>query len=113
MTAATFFTALAGVIAVIGLAIFIFGIPPEIKRKMERTALKTMGENKLSYVAKGASHKASGLSISVSNALQAKLTRSPPPTRPTLSSSRRASATSLAAQARTHSAKQQARLQTA
>ncbi|KAF9699512.1 hypothetical protein EKO04_002196 [Ascochyta lentis] len=52
MAAATFFTALAGVIAVIGLAVFLFGIPPELKRKMERTALETMGENKLSYVAK-------------------------------------------------------------
>jgi hypothetical protein len=55
MTAASFFTAVAGVIAVIGLAVFLFGIPPELKRKMERTALKTMGENKLSYVAKGMS----------------------------------------------------------
>lgn len=54
MAAATFFTALAGVIAVVGLAIFLFGIPPELKRKMERAALKTMGENKLSYMAKGA-----------------------------------------------------------
>lgn len=53
MAAATFFTALAGVVAVIGLAIFLFGIPPELKRKMERAALKTIGENKLSYVAKG------------------------------------------------------------
>ncbi len=53
MTAATFFTALAGVIAVVSLAVFVFGIPPELKRKMERAALKTMGENKLSYLAKG------------------------------------------------------------
>lgn len=53
MTAASFSTAVAGIIAVIGLAVFLFGIPPELKRKMERTALKTMGENKLSYVAKG------------------------------------------------------------
>lgn len=53
MAASTFFTALAGVIAVIGLAIFLFGIPPELKRKLERSALKTMGENKLSYMAKG------------------------------------------------------------
>lgn len=52
MTATTFFTVLAGVVGAIGLAIFLFGIPPELKRKMERTALKTMGENKLSYVAK-------------------------------------------------------------
>ena len=59
MAAATFFTVLAGVIAVIGLAIFLFGIPPELKRKMERTALQTMGENKLSYVAKGASSRSS------------------------------------------------------
>ena len=55
MTAATFFTALAGVVAVVSLAVFLFGIPPKLKRKMERTALKTMGENKLSYVAKGMS----------------------------------------------------------
>ena len=53
MAASTFFTALAGVVAVIGLAIFLFGIPPELKRKLERSALKTMGENKLSYMAKG------------------------------------------------------------
>ncbi|KAJ4313125.1 hypothetical protein N0V94_007104 [Neodidymelliopsis sp. IMI 364377] len=52
MTAATFFTGLAGVIAIISLAIYLFGIPPELKRKLERSALKTMGENKLSYVAK-------------------------------------------------------------
>lgn len=56
MTAATFFTGLAGVIAIISLAVYLFGIPPELKRKMERSALKTMGENKLSYVAKGRSH---------------------------------------------------------
>jgi hypothetical protein len=53
MAASTFFTALAGVIAVIGLAVFLFGIPSELKRKLERSALKTMGENKLSYMAKG------------------------------------------------------------
>ncbi|OSS50812.1 hypothetical protein B5807_04116 [Epicoccum nigrum] len=52
MAASTFFTALAGVVAVIGLAIALFGIPPELKRKLERSALKTMGENKLSYMAK-------------------------------------------------------------
>lgn len=53
MSAASFFTALAGIVTVIALAIFLFGIPPELKRKLERSALKTMGENKLSYVAKG------------------------------------------------------------
>ncbi|KAF3001926.1 hypothetical protein E8E13_006720 [Curvularia kusanoi] len=52
MSASTFFTALAGIVAVIGLAVFLFGIPPELKRKLERSALKTMGENKLSYMTK-------------------------------------------------------------
>ncbi len=52
-TATTFFTGVAGAIAIISLAIYLFGIPPELKRKLERGALKTMGENKLSHVAKG------------------------------------------------------------
>jgi hypothetical protein len=43
----------AGFIAVFALAIYLFGVPPETKRKMERTALNTMGENKVSYMAKG------------------------------------------------------------
>lgn len=55
MTAAQTFTVLAGIIGVIGLAVYLFGIPPELKRKMEKQALKTMGENKMSYIAKGAS----------------------------------------------------------
>jgi hypothetical protein len=46
-------TILAGVIGVIALSIYLFGIPPEMKRKMERQALKTMGENKMSYMVKG------------------------------------------------------------
>lgn len=53
MAAAKFFTILAGIIGVLALAIYLFGIPPELKRKLERQALKTMGENKMSYVAKG------------------------------------------------------------
>jgi len=47
-----FFTALAGVLAVAGLAVYFFGIPPEWKRAMEKSALKTMGENKASYMLK-------------------------------------------------------------
>lgn len=31
-----------------------FGIPPELKRKMEEKALETMGENKASYLMKDA-----------------------------------------------------------
>ena len=52
-SAASIFTALAGVLAVAGLAIYFFGIPPELKRKMEEKALDTMGENKASYIMKG------------------------------------------------------------
>ncbi|KAF2635328.1 hypothetical protein P280DRAFT_411756 [Massarina eburnea CBS 473.64] len=53
MTAAKLLTVLAGFVGVVALAIYIFGIPPEVKRKMERQALQTMGENKMSYMAKG------------------------------------------------------------
>ena len=53
MTAAKFFTIAAGIVAVFALAIYLFGIPPEYKRKLEKQALKTMGENKMSYMAKG------------------------------------------------------------
>lgn len=45
-------TGLAGVLAVLALAVYLFGIPPEMKRKMEKAALKTMGENKASYMMK-------------------------------------------------------------
>jgi hypothetical protein len=47
MAATNFLTALAGIISVISLAIYLFGIPPELKRKLERQALQTMGENKM------------------------------------------------------------------
>ncbi|KAF2869511.1 hypothetical protein BDV95DRAFT_498062 [Massariosphaeria phaeospora] len=52
MTAATVFTIFAGVLGVVALGIYLFGIPPELKRSMERQALQTMGENKMSYMAK-------------------------------------------------------------
>ncbi|KAL5375242.1 hypothetical protein DPSP01_011341 [Paraphaeosphaeria sporulosa] len=52
MTTSKFFTVLAGIVSVLALAVYLFGIPPEVKRKLERSALKTMGENKLSYIAK-------------------------------------------------------------
>lgn len=52
-TVATVFTVLAGILAVIAIGIYFFGIPPEAKRKMEEKALKVMGENKASYVVKG------------------------------------------------------------
>lgn len=54
-TISAILTGLAGVLAVLGLAVYLFGIPPEMKRKMEKAALKTMGENKASYMMKGKS----------------------------------------------------------
>jgi hypothetical protein len=55
MTAFTsLLTGLAVVVGILAIAIYFFGIPPELKRKMENTALKTMGENKASYMLKGA-----------------------------------------------------------
>jgi len=49
------FTILAGLVALAAGYFYLFGISPEMKRKMEKQALKTMGENKMSYMAKGAS----------------------------------------------------------
>ena len=49
------FTVFAGIVALIAGAVYLFGIPPEYKRKMEEKALETMGENKASYMMKGAS----------------------------------------------------------
>jgi len=44
---------LAGVVALVSLYVYFFGIPPEMKREMEKKALETMGENKASYILKG------------------------------------------------------------
>jgi hypothetical protein len=46
-------TGLAITIGILAVAVYFFGIPPEMKRKMENAALKTMGENKASYMLKG------------------------------------------------------------
>lgn len=53
MTAAQIFTVFAGILALAGAYLYFFGIDPETKRALERKALKTMGENKMSYMAKG------------------------------------------------------------
>ncbi|KAK3045018.1 hypothetical protein LTS18_014773, partial [Coniosporium uncinatum] len=45
-------TVLAGILAIVAGAVYMFGIPPEAKRKMEKAALDTMGENKASYMMK-------------------------------------------------------------
>jgi hypothetical protein len=42
-----------GLVALTAAYFYFFGISPETKRKMEQQALKTMGENKMSYMAKG------------------------------------------------------------
>lgn len=39
-------------IALFAAYIYLFGIPPEVKRQMEEKALETMGENKASYLTK-------------------------------------------------------------
>ena len=48
----SFLAILAGVVAIAALSIYFFGIPPELKRQLERKALQTMGENKASYLVK-------------------------------------------------------------
>ncbi|EMD94423.1 hypothetical protein COCC4DRAFT_34100 [Bipolaris maydis ATCC 48331] len=52
--AVSFLAIFAGLIALTAAYLYVFGISPELKRKMEREALKTMGENKLSYMTKDA-----------------------------------------------------------
>jgi hypothetical protein len=53
MTAAQIFTVFAGILALTAAYLYFFGIDPETKRTLERAALKKMGENKMSYLAKG------------------------------------------------------------
>ncbi|KAL6159557.1 hypothetical protein ACJQWK_06030 [Exserohilum turcicum] len=47
-----FLTIFAALVALATAYLYFFGIPPELKRKLERQALKTMGENKMSYMTK-------------------------------------------------------------
>lgn len=56
MTATTIFTVIAGLLALLAGAVYLFGIPPQLKRAMEEKALETMGENKASYLMKGMCH---------------------------------------------------------
>lgn len=49
-------TVFAGLIALTAAYVYFIGIPPEMKRKLEQQALRTMGENKMSYVVKGMLH---------------------------------------------------------
>lgn len=53
MSATTIFTVIAGLLALLAGAVYLFGIPPQMKRAMEEKALDTMGENKASYMLKG------------------------------------------------------------
>ncbi|KAF2723258.1 hypothetical protein K431DRAFT_344825 [Polychaeton citri CBS 116435] len=53
MTASTTIYGTIGVlILLLGGYIYVFGLPPEIKRKLEEEALDKMGENKSSYMMK-------------------------------------------------------------
>ncbi|KAJ6519321.1 hypothetical protein C8R45DRAFT_18126 [Mycena sanguinolenta] len=47
-----FLSVIAAVFALLAAYIYFFGIPPAIKRDLEEKALKTMGENKASYLVK-------------------------------------------------------------
>jgi hypothetical protein len=96
MTAAKTVTIFAGILGVIALAVYLFGIPPEMKRKLERQALKTMGENKMSYMAKGPPAYLF-LKPYPLTPFQTRSTRSPLPTKKTSSSSRKVSEMLLAA----------------
>jgi hypothetical protein len=94
-TATSVLTAFAGIVAAISIAIYFFGIPPELKRKMEKQALKTMGENKASYLVKGQySLDVSKLSNFLTS-IQTKSVRCQLLTRKMLRTSRKALATSL------------------
>jgi len=53
------FSILAGIVAVTAAIIYLFGVPPEVKKQMEEKALETMGENKASYMMKGWYHDSS------------------------------------------------------
>jgi 5,10-methenyltetrahydromethanopterin hydrogenase len=54
-TAKSVLTVFAGIIALISAAVYFLGIPPELKKAMQKKALQTMGENKASYLMKGIS----------------------------------------------------------
>ncbi|KAK5120415.1 hypothetical protein LTR85_006354 [Meristemomyces frigidus] len=45
---------IVALVALTGGYIYVFGIPPQLKRQMEEKALETMGENKASYMMKDA-----------------------------------------------------------
>jgi hypothetical protein len=55
-TTTTIISVLAGFVGLLAAYIYFFGIPPAIKRELEERALKTMGENKASYLVKGMPH---------------------------------------------------------
>ncbi|CAD0098240.1 unnamed protein product [Aureobasidium mustum] len=52
MAASAYLSVLAAVVALMLGAVYLFGIPPQLKRAMEDKALETMGENKASYMVK-------------------------------------------------------------
>ena len=100
-SAATFFTVVAGIIAVIAASVYLFGIPPAWKRAAEEKALDTMGENKASYVLKGESSLATLCLCVTDQSRQIKSTKSQLPTRRTSSKSSRVSVTSWEGRCRT------------
>ncbi|KAF7189346.1 hypothetical protein HII31_09324 [Pseudocercospora fuligena] len=45
-----FLSTIVALVAIFAAYIYIFGLPPELKRELEKKALRTMGENKASYM---------------------------------------------------------------
>ena len=88
----SFFTGLAIILTLVAIGIYLFGIPPEVKRKMEEKALKTMGENKASYVVKGKTSIALHVVYEAlcQHHLQIKSRSFPPPTKKTSNNLKRA-----------------------
>jgi hypothetical protein len=117
MTATSVFTAIAGVLALVGAYFYFFGIDPQTKRQLELQALKTMGEVTLPWHSCGTltdcrrtncptwprvrtCHVPSPISTTI-NTSQTRSTESRPRTKRTSSNSRRPSATPSVASRKT------------
>jgi|SRR6266480_3951580 len=97
-TITNIFTVLVGILALVAIGIYFFGIPPEMKRKMEDKALKTMGENKASYMVKGKTSTCCNyMKPFCQPHPQSKSRRFPPPTKKTSNNLKRVSVTLSAA----------------
>ena len=53
MSSFTTLSIVSGIFAALGIYVYLFGIPKEWKRALEKKALRAMGENKASYMVQG------------------------------------------------------------